>query len=1515
MKKFLPIFFVFLFLFLTVFPTGNVFAQVPTPTDFVLPTATPVPGAPRVTPTGTSPITSGVWVVDPEVTFIGKNAKRAGLLLDWTLQNYNWVCITRTAARQCDDRNNPLSEFWKLMVLYIVVPLLILVILATSVVIIITRGRSLTIMRFIPRFIAVMILVVFSYSLLQFFYQFVDLIQGFFLRSVFEKVCPPDCISQKDLLYIGWDYQTFVGLRMLGDFNTESAFMSLLLTKLTALTYYVMSGILLVRKIILWFFIIVSPIFPILLMYYPVRNTAKIWIGEFFRWMLYAPLFAIFLHGLVFLWRSRIPLIFSNPDINNPNAIIFPTAVNILLGGPQQHVTPNNSVNLTETFALYVVALIMLWIVILLPWVLLQIFLDYANNLSAGDSSFKKMMMNMVSNKQAVPPPVGYPPTNPSDHGATINLPFAKKFQMPTSIQPTGAAKSIPIGATFATIAQPISMPTAQVSAQMVSLAGITLPTMRDIAKYDTALTSRDRSRQREVTLARDTLEKISNPIAVTSTMDKQKFSQMRDRLVQSSQQGNLIASSVLKAANQTTKVSTTQLKSALQQISNPANVTSQAARDKMTKLHESLEHASKDTTSQLVSTLLSVNEKTSETEIQKIQEKLQQIQAQGNLSNSSAISTINNAIKGSQSITQTKNILQQVANPASITNATEKEKFTKLHDSLQKATSDTEKQLVSSILQVNDSTSVTELEKIQERLTEAQQQGSILASSVLNTINSKQQQSSSNVRSVLQQVANPASITNVTEREKFTKLHDSLQKSTSDTEKQLASSILQVNDSTSVTELEKIQERLTEAQQQGSILASSVLSTVNSVSKQQQSATNVRSVLQQVANPEAAKTINKERYSKLHDALSKASERGDTLAQAVLKVSDKTEVADITLLKDKIMKAQQAGQPLASELADMTKEDTGLPAINRIQKVSQQDFEEVKKMWKENYHNLEVPQGMAGTRSDWMKDDIGKIDSIISKLSSSDAEQNTEGMNEVSNILPFLMVGGFSQTEVIAYLRAKQEAAKDVLSEVTTEEEETTIDVSNKKTTQASQTMTASVSDSTPSTSSSSSDEDEGPTIADQIAAGSPAPTIVTPVIPKITNNVLASVNVKLPTLRDVARYETGILSKDKTKLAEVARVKEVLGHIANPAPMAPGSERQQYESLRDRLMIDSQHGDATAAFVLSAAAHMSQHIETIAATLADIKSVLLAIANPTTIASVEDKDFYTRLHTYLEKQQQEKQSPLAAQILAVTENTTTVEVQKIQEELLQAKEENADIIAAINRFVQLKQSKSLFQTIGNPSSIVSVTDKATFTKLHDSVKQASGQGNALATSLLGVTAATSETAVEKLQKDLSDASQKGDKLAQTILSVTPASVIPATNNTKTVSEEDYAAVKNLWEENYRSLPVPTPFTNDVKGRVEWIKNDRGEIEKTIELLNEPDTEKKNEGMKRVSEILPFLLLGGFSMQEITSYLSAKSDAATDVLAEIEKDEAGKVSVGVNTTTQKAEQTMSATVEEKDTK
>src|SRR5258707_12642296 len=130
MKKLLPIFISFAFLVAFFFAPAVTFAQLQ----------------------NQQAQTDSRWVIDPEVTFIGKNARRSGDFLNWTLQNYNWACVKQNASGQCDNTNNPIATYWSTIVLYIVVPMLLLVILATSVVIIVTRGKSLTIMRFIPRF-------------------------------------------------------------------------------------------------------------------------------------------------------------------------------------------------------------------------------------------------------------------------------------------------------------------------------------------------------------------------------------------------------------------------------------------------------------------------------------------------------------------------------------------------------------------------------------------------------------------------------------------------------------------------------------------------------------------------------------------------------------------------------------------------------------------------------------------------------------------------------------------------------------------------------------------------------------------------------------------------------------------------------------------------------------------------------------------------------------------------------------------------------------------------------------------------------------------------------------------------------------------------------------------------------------------------------------------------------------------------------------------------------------------
>ena len=103
-------------------------------------------------------------------------------------------------------------------------------------------------------------------------------------------------------------------------------------------------------------------------------------------------------------------------------------------------------------------------------------------------------------------------------------------------------------------------------------------------------------------------------------------------------------------------------------------------------------------------------------------------------------------------------------------------------------------------------------------------------------------------------------------------------------------------------------------------------------------------------------------------------------------------------------------------------------------------DYESVKKIWQENYLKLEPPKSIDGKqrdRKDWILNDIDKISETINLLVSGDPRNVAKGMEAVGAILPFLLIGGFAQTEVIAYLKAKLEAAKTIAEEIGKKEEE----------------------------------------------------------------------------------------------------------------------------------------------------------------------------------------------------------------------------------------------------------------------------------------------------------------------------------------------------------------------------------------------------------------------------------------------------------------------------------------------
>lgn len=456
----------------------------------------------------------GAWVPDSEVTFVGKTGARAGNLLDWAVGKYQWTT----------DASN-LRAFWA-TISVIVFALCIFLVMVAAFIMIITRGRSITLKRFVPRFIGVLVLIAFTFSLIQILYTITDIVQQFFLKNQAGTI-----ISQKDLLYIGFPYETFTGYRRFGSTYDESAFISLLLVKLTAVTYYAMVVLLILRKIILWFFLIISPVFPILLLFYPVRNTAKIWIGEFFRWLLYAPLFAIFLSGVVTLWAKSNPATAGIPlsfDLSQAGtAIVYPTAINILLGGPGQQLSITNSVNLPDTFALYVVALLMLWVVILLPWILLQIFLDYFHAFSFGENTLVQQIINRGGSFMRPPPPSGSTPKPP-----------------PVSYQPAGMAKSIPIAAT-----RPLQMAKPM---EIAKLTNLSIPTMRDVARFETATLSSKTETHMQVTAVKETLSQIANPALARDPVKQSQYARVRQTLVQEKEKGNPVASSMLSAANET---------------------------------------------------------------------------------------------------------------------------------------------------------------------------------------------------------------------------------------------------------------------------------------------------------------------------------------------------------------------------------------------------------------------------------------------------------------------------------------------------------------------------------------------------------------------------------------------------------------------------------------------------------------------------------------------------------------------------------------------------------------------------------------------------------------------------------------------------------------------------------------------------------------------------------------------------------------------------------------------------
>ena len=366
---------------------------------------------------------SSGWTKDSTVTFLGRGANRAESFMDWTFTNYKW-----------NYSDGPLTNSWK-AIRNIVYTMSILAVLVAGFLIIIKGSQNISVVVFIKEFIIALLLVTFSFALAHLFFQMADIFQLFFFQTAGTN---GGIVTGKDIINISFS-QDFIGYRRTGVDYDESAFISLLLVQLSTITFYVIGSLLTVRKIILWFFLISSPLYPILLIYKPIKNTGKVWLQELLRWLLYGPLFALFLAAVVIIWKSNLLIL---PFNFGSSETTYPTAISILLGGPGQTLSFTNSINYNDTFMQYIVALLMLWVAILMPFILLQIILGFLVKHEFGTNpinGFINNIRNGVANNDfsflKKSPPISPSPVGQHPGGLARGIPKYQTIREETNIK------------------------------------------------------------------------------------------------------------------------------------------------------------------------------------------------------------------------------------------------------------------------------------------------------------------------------------------------------------------------------------------------------------------------------------------------------------------------------------------------------------------------------------------------------------------------------------------------------------------------------------------------------------------------------------------------------------------------------------------------------------------------------------------------------------------------------------------------------------------------------------------------------------------------------------------------------------------------------------------------------------------------------------------------------------------------------------------------------------------------
>lgn len=460
------------------------------------------------------------WAFDAQTTEVGKRAERARQFVNFVL------------THPSIDSHPVFRQVWLVSAMTTLF-LITISVAIMGVSIMISKKKDISfkidIMPILSKVGMLLIYAFFSYWIALGVIQISDLLMNFFMKLL-------NTDNLFTIFFAGSTeegYRTFIGYKNMDPLAQESAKTSLFFLDMSAYTYFAIGFMLLLRKIILWFLLILAPFLALLIPFKLVRNAAWVWIGIFLQWALYGPIFGLFLGALVKIWQSGIPYAFDFVRART-GEVVYPLAVNILYGGPAQTegglgtklsgVEPLNSANYIDTFVEYVVSILMLWVAIILPWFLIRTFESYCCEAIAG---MKNVLLNMLDHMRSS--------AGPSPSLAAQNLSQHVAAQMQQSVSEMSKQMSS-ISSKFEHI-QDIKKITSE---DIVKKMDLSVSKLSDIARLETQSSSHQSASQN--------MGYIKNPMSAEKPQERAEFVRVKTELTQRAIAGDKTAQQVIAA-------------------------------------------------------------------------------------------------------------------------------------------------------------------------------------------------------------------------------------------------------------------------------------------------------------------------------------------------------------------------------------------------------------------------------------------------------------------------------------------------------------------------------------------------------------------------------------------------------------------------------------------------------------------------------------------------------------------------------------------------------------------------------------------------------------------------------------------------------------------------------------------------------------------------------------------------------------------------------------------------------